>query len=152
MHKLNYRTGFIYCSHLKNTFPKHFKYIYGLRVNYRRRLQSRCSCFRDKVTLIFPEPELTIGVWITFENVVTNDKREFRATADLNTTQKTTYDILRELEKADSRFRYEYYFMSDLSLFRISSTSLQSPSSSVVCFFSSIRVASHVYELRIGSS
>ena len=47
-----------------------------------------------------------MAVRFTFENVVTNDRREFRATTDTNTTQKSAYEIMRDIEKTDSRFRY----------------------------------------------
>ncbi|KAI0240385.1 hypothetical protein LSAT2_008928 [Lamellibrachia satsuma] len=47
-----------------------------------------------------------VAVRFTFENVVTNDRREFRATTDTNTTQKSAYEIMRDIEKTDSRFRF----------------------------------------------
>jgi hypothetical protein len=47
-----------------------------------------------------------ISVVFTFENLVTNDKREFRATTDFNTTSKTAYEIMRDIEKTDPRFRF----------------------------------------------
>jgi len=47
-----------------------------------------------------------ISIVFTFENIVTNDKREFRATTDFNTTRKTAYEIMRDIEKTDTRFRY----------------------------------------------
>ncbi|KAK2189843.1 hypothetical protein NP493_95g01019 [Ridgeia piscesae] len=45
-------------------------------------------------------------VVFTFENIVTNDRREFRATADVNTTRETAYEIMRDIEKTDTRFRF----------------------------------------------
>ncbi|KAK2189845.1 hypothetical protein NP493_95g01028 [Ridgeia piscesae] len=47
-----------------------------------------------------------ISIVFTFENIVTNDKREFRATTDFNTTRKTAYEIMRDIEKTDTRFRF----------------------------------------------
>jgi len=44
-------------------------------------------------------------VVFTFENIVTNDRREFRATTDVNTTRETAYEIMRDIEKTDTRFR-----------------------------------------------
>ncbi|KAI0240384.1 hypothetical protein LSAT2_008927 [Lamellibrachia satsuma] len=55
-------------------------------------------------TLAPSGPLITIRV--TFENIATNDIREFRATKDVNTTRKTAYEIMRDLEKTDSRFRF----------------------------------------------
>ena len=54
--------------------------------------------------LTFSGPHITVKV--TVENLVTNDDTEFRATKQLKTTKKSAYDIMRDLEKADSRFRY----------------------------------------------
>ena len=53
-----------------------------------------------------------ISIVFTFENIVTNDRREFRATTDVNTTRKTAYDIMRDIEKKDPKFRYVTRIMS----------------------------------------
>ncbi|KAI0240383.1 hypothetical protein LSAT2_008926 [Lamellibrachia satsuma] len=47
-----------------------------------------------------------IVIRVTFENVATRDIKEFRATTYVITTRKTTYEIMRDLEKIDSRFRF----------------------------------------------
>ena len=57
-------------------------------------------------------PEPTIGVTITFENEVTNDNREFKATSNINTIAKSAYEIMKDLEAKDDRFRYANMLIS----------------------------------------